>query len=129
MSNDQEESQGYSVTIPLSPTAIEVLYQLFLHGPTYDGNVISKQARDELFDLKLIGRHNGYQFLLVAGVRLVLQNGMDRKKETQMRREREQRSQLEAIKSLFVPPEGYAMDASKQVAQTQETDRVQQVRG
>src|SRR5688572_10120614 len=84
MSEDRE-SPGFNVTVPLSGAAIEVLHCLFIHGPTWDGDVPSKSGRDELFDLKLIGRCEGYQFLTLPGVRLALANKIDRHKNAARR--------------------------------------------
>lgn len=100
MSNDINEvaekmatdnGPAYHVAVTLSGSAIDVLHQLFLNGPTWDGDVASKSGRDELHDLKLIGRHDGYQFVLHAGVRLALANRLDTKKN---RRDRDQRRRL-----------------------------------
>lgn len=55
---------------PLSKTAVEVFGQLFITGPTWDGAIISKTGRDELFDAGLIARDNGWNFLNTEGVRL-----------------------------------------------------------
>lgn len=99
----ESESPGYNITIPLAPNAIEVLEQLFFNGPTWDGNIISKEGRNQLFDLKLAGRLEGYSFLLLAGVRLALQNGVERKKEARDRRQRERLSKLDQVEEMFVP--------------------------
>lgn len=40
----------------LGSSAQDVLYQLVIKGPTYDGNVISKNGRDELLDKKLAAK-------------------------------------------------------------------------
>lgn len=41
----------------LQPNAKEVLGQLFLYGPTYDGHVASKAGRDALRELAGDGSH------------------------------------------------------------------------
>lgn len=50
----------------------EVLAQLFVNGPTWDGNLISKSGRNGLAQLDLIDRLNGWQWLNEAGMRYVL---------------------------------------------------------
>lgn len=40
----------------LGGSARDVLYQLVVKGPTYDGDVISKAGRDELLDKKLAAK-------------------------------------------------------------------------
>ena len=52
----------------LSSGAIAVLGQLFLKGPTWDGDLISKMGRTELVDEGLADRLNGWNFLTRAGV-------------------------------------------------------------
>jgi len=44
---------------PLSGAETEVIYCLFLLGPTEDGNMPSKCGRDDLFDKGLIDRADG----------------------------------------------------------------------
>lgn len=53
----------------LSRNAIEVLGQLFVNGPTWDGNICCKSGRGELFDIGLASRVNGFSFLTEEGVR------------------------------------------------------------
>lgn len=53
----------------------EVLMQLFVSGPTWDGNLISKSDRDELFDAGLCGRWEGWNFLTEAGVKVAVSGG------------------------------------------------------
>lgn len=105
MSNDAncESPATYTVTVPLSGIAIEVLEQLFIMGPTWDGDVVSKSGRDELFDLKLAGRCEGYQFLTLAGMRLALANKVNRKKEVRYRRQRERLYKLDQIEQVLSP--------------------------
>jgi hypothetical protein len=91
--------------------AVEVLHCLFIHGPTWDGDVPSKSGRDELVRLNLAGRCEGYQFLTAAGVRMALDNKIDRKKESRRRKERERLTKLDQIEALFVTRDGCAMQA------------------
>ena len=121
MSNQDECEQAASFTVSvtsvtLAGNEIEVLEQLFMFGPTWDGNIISKSGRDQLFDLKLASRVEGYSFLTGAGVRLALSNRVDRKKETKRRRERERLSKLDSIESLLSANQ-CGMEAQQQTVQ------------
>lgn len=58
---------------PLSPTAIEVLGQLYVNGPTWDGNIISKTARGELVDVGFAWHAHGYASLTPEGVKLAVE--------------------------------------------------------
>jgi hypothetical protein len=60
----------------LSPPAIEVLGQLFVSGPTWDGNVCSKSGRDELCRAGLAWHQHGYANLTPEGVLVAI--GWDR---------------------------------------------------
>lgn len=57
----------------LSSAAIDGLGQLFLFGPTWDGNVVSKSGRDELVVNGLAFRYEGWQSLTREGVKLALE--------------------------------------------------------
>lgn len=46
----------------------EVLWQLFRDGPTWDGDIVSKQARDDLTATGYVCRYNGWQSLRKAGL-------------------------------------------------------------
>lgn len=54
--------------VTLSPSAIEVLGQLFVKGPTWDGNICSKVGRGELFTTGLADRYEGFTFLTRDGM-------------------------------------------------------------
>lgn len=54
---------------PLSSTAIEVLGQLYVSGPTWDGNICSKIGRGELCRAGLAFHAYGYASLTPEGVR------------------------------------------------------------
>lgn len=56
----------------LTTFARDVLMQLFLKGPTWDGNVSSKGGRDELVSLKLAEHRNGWAYLTREGVTLAI---------------------------------------------------------
>lgn len=59
----------------LSAAAQEVMMQMFLNGPTWDGHVMSKAARDELRRAELIERWNGWQWLNAKGVAMAIDQG------------------------------------------------------
>jgi hypothetical protein len=52
----------------LSPAALDVLEQLFLTGPVWDGNVVSKAGRGELVSAGLAFHANGWASLTEEGV-------------------------------------------------------------
>ena len=60
-------------TEPLSSAAKEVLGQLFMGGPTWDGNVASKTGRGELVRLGLAFHENGFASLTPEGVRVAVE--------------------------------------------------------
>lgn len=47
----------------------EVMFQLFVQGPLWDGNLVSKSDRDELVAQGFAARDNGWNFLTKEGVR------------------------------------------------------------
>jgi hypothetical protein len=61
-----------SAMAPLSSSAIACLHQLFKNGPTWDGNIISKEGRGELIRAGYAGRVDGFAFLTEEGVRLAV---------------------------------------------------------
>jgi len=78
--------------VELSGAAIDTMHCLFIHGPTMDGDLPSKSGRDELVTFGLATRHEGYQWLTMAGVKMALANGVDREKEKYQRVQRERAS-------------------------------------
>ncbi len=50
----------------------EVMMQLFVFGPTWDGNLVSKSERDDLLDAGLIERYEGWQWLNKDGIKAAL---------------------------------------------------------
>jgi hypothetical protein len=79
----------------------ESLYQLFLHGPTYDGDVISKSDRSVLVAQGLAERHEGYTYLTRAGVNLALSLRMDREKDIRQRKDRTKRVKYDHIEEAI----------------------------
>lgn len=57
----------------LSSAAIEVLMQLFVSGPTWDGNIISKAGRGDLVSVGLAFHDNGWASLNPEGVRIAVE--------------------------------------------------------
>jgi len=53
----------------------EVLMQLFVQGPTWDGNLISKAERDALVNRGFADRWNGWNFLTQEGVEAAVAGG------------------------------------------------------
>ena len=56
--------------LELSPCAVSVLGQLFVEGPTLDGNVTSKAGRCDLVSAGLAFLESGWASLTPDGVRL-----------------------------------------------------------
>ena len=61
----------------------EVLWQLFRNGPTWDGNIISKPDRDELFKLGLAERVDGWSYLTRDGIEAAIAAGFDKRKDSE----------------------------------------------
>lgn len=59
----------------------ETLWQLFVHGPTQDGDLASKCGRSSLIEGGWAEGFDGWQWLTTKGVKAALARGMDRKKE------------------------------------------------
>lgn len=57
----------------ISPSAKEVLGQLFMNGPTWDGNVASKNGRGELIRAGLAFHENGFASLTPEGLRVAIE--------------------------------------------------------
>lgn len=58
--------------IELTSGQLEVLGQLFIDGPLWDGYVASKAARSELIALGLVFRYEGWQALTPLGLKMAL---------------------------------------------------------
>ena len=58
---------------PLSSAAVDVLGQLYVSGPTWDGNVCSKAGRGELCRAGLAWHEHGYASLTPEGVRVAVE--------------------------------------------------------
>lgn len=53
----------------------ETLMQLFVQGPTWDGNLVSKDERDRMVDAGLADRWNGWNYLTQEGVEAAVAGG------------------------------------------------------
>ena len=62
-----------------------VLEQLFNEGPVWDGDLVSKQGRNELYSSGFVDRLDGWNWLTRAGVAQTLLAGLGRKKELRRR--------------------------------------------
>lgn len=58
---------------PLSGNAVEALGQLYVYGPTWDGNIVSKNGRGELCRAGLAWHEHGYASLTPEGVRAAVE--------------------------------------------------------
>lgn len=76
------------MTLIKSSASIEVLWQLFLNGPTWDGDICSKSGRGELFEAQLASRVNGWSFLTKEGIEMALSGGYGDRKESVANRKR-----------------------------------------
>jgi hypothetical protein len=70
----------------------DTLEQLFFNGPTYDGDMVSKSQRDEMTNLGLVCRYDGYQTLTDRGLEICMRLGLDRAKEKRARQRAERRA-------------------------------------
>lgn len=59
----------------------ETIWQMFRNGPTWDGDLVSKQARKWCVQNGLAAQSSGFNFLTADGVDLAVSLGMDRRKE------------------------------------------------
>lgn len=56
----------------LSSAAKDVMMQLFVTGPTWDGNLIAKSGRSELVEHGLAFRLEGFQSLTAEGLSMAI---------------------------------------------------------
>ncbi|SFY18407.1 hypothetical protein SAMN04244548_02987 [Paracoccus pantotrophus] len=54
----------------------EVLMQLFVQGPTWDGNLVSKEERNSLVEAGFAERWNGWNYLTQEGVEAAVAGGL-----------------------------------------------------
>lgn len=68
-------------TETLTGAAIDTLWCMFKHGPTWDGNLPSKAGRDQLVRLDMADRMDGWNWLTREGVMSALAYRFDRRKD------------------------------------------------
>lgn len=61
-------TEQFKIPAPLSSGAVAVLGQLYVNGPTWDGNITSKPGRGELVAAGLAWHAHGYASLTPEGV-------------------------------------------------------------
>ncbi len=81
----------------------EVLWQLFLTGPVWDGDLASKTGRDELVDGGYVVRAKGWQTLTKEGMVLALERGFGRRKDSFARQRRSPWPTNETLKHAGLP--------------------------
>jgi len=59
--------------VALSSAAKDVLGQLFMNGPTWDGNIVSKSGRGELVEAGLAFHAHGFASLTSEGVHVAIE--------------------------------------------------------
>lgn len=59
----------------------EAMWQLFKNGPTWDGNLIDKTARNWLVEEGLAFRAAGYNALTETGINMAVSLGMSQRKD------------------------------------------------
>lgn len=74
----------------LSSGAKDAMMQLFVVGPTWDGNLISKQGRTELVDCGLAFRRDGWQSLTEAGLLMAINADVRRRADDRWYRKQRQ---------------------------------------
>lgn len=81
-----DATKAANLSMPLTGAEADVLAQLFLNGPTWDGDITSKSGRDCLFAYGLANRVEGWSYITRKGLEAAIAANLDRTKE---RRERE----------------------------------------
>lgn len=71
------------------PGSEDVMWQLFRDGPTWDGDLVSKEARDHLERRGLVERGDGWNWLSDLGTRLAIGIGMGIRKDAAAQRARQ----------------------------------------
>jgi len=70
---------------PLTGAEQDVLWCLFMHGPTEDGDVPSKAGRSDLVDRGFAARHEGFNWLTDEGTRTCIEIGFGPRKYKRQR--------------------------------------------
>lgn len=84
-----EDTMSLICADPMPGWARECLWCMFLHGPTEDGDVPSKEGRSWLVRKGYADRWNGWNWLSHSGTTLAIEIGMDREKERWQRQRRQ----------------------------------------
>lgn len=72
---------------PAMPSSVhEALWQMFKDGPIWDGDLVSKTARDWLVLNAMAARASGFNFLTDDGVEMAVSLEMHRRKERERRK-------------------------------------------
>jgi hypothetical protein len=87
---------------PLGPDEAEAMLQLFLRGPTWDGDLVSKAGRTGLVDLGYAERCNGWQQLTSRGFEVAVRSGLgDEKEHVDSKRRRASRDEHAVIREAL----------------------------
>jgi hypothetical protein len=71
-------AKSLSITAQMPSGVYDVLWQLYKNGPTWDGDLVSKEARKWLMDAGYADRRQGWNFLTGDGVDIALGMGWDK---------------------------------------------------
>jgi hypothetical protein len=96
-SDCKAQCEAPTLRIALPAGCADMLRQLFFDGPTWDGNVVSKQSRDELVRMGLAASGHGWQWLTKAGIDACFDNGIQHAKESRDRRVMTRRNTIHAL--------------------------------
>jgi hypothetical protein len=91
----------------------DVLLQLFLSGPLFDGDVSSKRGRDGLVTRGLAIRQNGWQTLSEAGFIAAVEAGYGERKETWDAKRRSKSADLAPCILLLNDKQGVCFNPGK----------------
>lgn len=70
------DDDGAAKSPQLTGAESEVLWCLFKHGPTWDGNIPSKTGRTDLVSKGLVAQAEGWNWLTTEGVTIALARGL-----------------------------------------------------
>jgi len=89
-------------SIDIAPDERECLRQLFLNGPTWDGDLVSKAGRTGLVQRGYAEQCNGWQQLTSAGFNVAVRAGLgDDKERRDNRRRRDDADRGRALAGLL----------------------------
>lgn len=93
-------------SIDLAPDEKECLLQLFIAGPTWDGDLVSKAGRTGLVERGYAERCNGWQQLTSAGFQVAVGAGFGDEKERRDNRRRRDSAARDTALALLVDKVG-----------------------